>query len=157
MLLLSRVGSTPEYQARLFVLHSTAKVGLPPLEHWRLRKSHADGRRQTTNTQPPSTAPQVLEAVEQVSSIIRLQAYSTFTLFVAYKPVVAKVAAEGGPGDEHTLLDDNRCVLTKVRCCSDSARSGLKLIGSRVCSVLGQGALQSGACQEQLRHNQQNT
>jgi hypothetical protein len=51
----------------------------------------------------------VLEAVEQVSSIIRLQAYSTFTLFVGYKPVVAqKAGVEGGLGDEQTLLDDNK-------------------------------------------------
>jgi len=53
----------------------------------------------------------VLEAVEQVAGIIRLQAYSTFTLFVGYKPVVAsKAIVEGGPGDEQTLLDDNRWV-----------------------------------------------
>lgn len=45
-----------------------------------------------------------------MSGIIRLQNYSTFTLFVGYKPVVAaKALVEGGPGDEHTLLDDNRC------------------------------------------------
>ncbi|KIY99686.1 hypothetical protein MNEG_8273, partial [Monoraphidium neglectum] len=57
----------------------------------------------------------VLEAVEQVSSIIRLQAYSTFTLFVGYKPVVAqKAAVEGGPGDEQTLLDDNRYIADVV-------------------------------------------
>lgn len=45
-----------------------------------------------------------------MSGIIRLQAYSTFTLFVGYKPVVAnKALQEVGPGDEQTLLDDNRC------------------------------------------------
>lgn len=66
---------------------------------------------------PPAVAlaHQVLEAVEQVSSIIRLQNYTTFTLFVGYKPVVAtKALVEGGPGDEHTLLDDNRCGFDRV-------------------------------------------
>ena len=44
-----------------------------------------------------------------MSGKIRLTNFNTFTLFVGYKAVAAsKAVAEGGPGVEHTLLDDNR-------------------------------------------------
>ncbi|GBF96810.1 hypothetical protein Rsub_09666 [Raphidocelis subcapitata] len=59
----------------------------------------------------------VAEAVEQVAGVIRLSAFSTFSLFVGYKPVAGKAAAAtegGGPGDEYTVLDDNRYVADVV-------------------------------------------
>ncbi|CAD7699890.1 unnamed protein product [Ostreobium quekettii] len=51
----------------------------------------------------------VLEAVEQLASIIKLQNYSTFTLFECRKPPGPR-----GPddvlADEHMMLDDNRYI-----------------------------------------------
>jgi len=49
----------------------------------------------------------VLEAVEQLAGVIKLENYNTFTLFECRKQVAAKTAAEVVP-DEHILLDDNR-------------------------------------------------
>uniref|UniRef100_A0A061QQX7 Kinesin-like calmodulin binding protein n=1 Tax=Tetraselmis sp. GSL018 TaxID=582737 RepID=A0A061QQX7_9CHLO len=49
----------------------------------------------------------VLEAVEQLAGVIKLENYNTFTLFECRKQVAAKAGAEPVP-DEHILLDDNR-------------------------------------------------
>ncbi|EFJ53111.1 Kar3 member kinesin-like protein [Volvox carteri f. nagariensis] len=54
----------------------------------------------------------VLEAVEQLANLIKLQNYNTFTLFECRKAVGAKqVGGIRGPiADEHILLDDNKYV-----------------------------------------------
>ena len=49
----------------------------------------------------------VLEAVEQLAGVIKLENYNTFTLFECRKQLAAKVSSEAMP-DEHILLDDNR-------------------------------------------------
>lgn len=49
----------------------------------------------------------VLEAVEQLAGIIKLENYSTFTLFECRRPVNAKIMPDPMP-DEHLLLDDNK-------------------------------------------------
>eukprot|EP00798_Chlamydomonas_sp_ICE-L_P023239 gene23239-30463_t len=55
----------------------------------------------------------VLESTEQLAGIIRLQNYSTFTLFESRRPISGK-APQGASGepiiDEHLLLDDNRYI-----------------------------------------------
>ncbi|KAG2501877.1 hypothetical protein HYH03_000375 [Edaphochlamys debaryana] len=52
----------------------------------------------------------VLEAVEQLASLIKLQNYTTFTLFECRKAVGAKQAGVEPVADEHILLDDNKYV-----------------------------------------------
>lgn len=49
----------------------------------------------------------VLEAVEQLAGVIKLENYNTFTLFESRKQVSVKAGTEPMP-DEHILLDDNR-------------------------------------------------
>jgi len=49
----------------------------------------------------------VLEAVEQLAAVIKLENYNTFTLFECRKHTAAKTGAEPMP-DEHILLDDNK-------------------------------------------------
>ena len=54
----------------------------------------------------------VLEAVEQLAGMIKLQNYSTFTLFECRRPL-SKAAQNNGISnepitDEHLLLDDNK-------------------------------------------------
>lgn len=48
----------------------------------------------------------VLEAVEQVASIIQLENYSTFSLFECRRN--SKRVLQEGAMDEHLLLDDHR-------------------------------------------------
>lgn len=48
----------------------------------------------------------VLEAVEQISGIIQLENYSTFSLFECRRN--SKRAQSDGSMDEHLLLDDHR-------------------------------------------------
>eukprot|EP00877_Chromochloris_zofingiensis_P014605 jgi/Chrzof1/9399/Cz04g01170.t1 len=55
----------------------------------------------------------VLEAVEQLAGIIKLENYSTFTLFECRRPVNAKIMPDPMP-DEHLLLDDNKYVADVV-------------------------------------------
>ncbi len=50
---------------------------------------------------------QVLEAVEQIAGIIKLENYGTFTLYECRRPVNPKALPEP-VSDEHLLLDDNR-------------------------------------------------
>ena len=50
----------------------------------------------------------VLEAVEQLAGVIKLENYNTFTLFECRKLVAAKSAGSDPVPDEHILLDDNR-------------------------------------------------
>ncbi|GLC77793.1 hypothetical protein PLESTB_000955500 [Pleodorina starrii] len=52
----------------------------------------------------------VLEAVEQLANLIKLQNYTTFTLFECRKAVGAKQAGVEPIADEHILLDDNKYV-----------------------------------------------
>eukprot|EP00798_Chlamydomonas_sp_ICE-L_P009527 gene9527-12466_t len=61
----------------------------------------------------------VLEAVEQLAGIIKLQNYNTFTLFECRRAVSKQQQASGGgaiggaiepQADEHMLLDDNRYI-----------------------------------------------
>ncbi|GAX81265.1 hypothetical protein CEUSTIGMA_g8697.t1 [Chlamydomonas eustigma] len=53
----------------------------------------------------------VLEAVEQLSGIIKLQNYNTFTLFECRKYQAPKSGnAQETPQDEHVLLDDNKYI-----------------------------------------------
>ena len=59
------------------------------------------------------TAATVLEAVEQLAGMTKLQNYSTFTLFECRRPL--SKAAQNNNGmtnepvtDEHLLLDDNK-------------------------------------------------
>ncbi|PNW82236.1 hypothetical protein CHLRE_06g278125v5 [Chlamydomonas reinhardtii] len=52
----------------------------------------------------------VLEAVEQLASLIKLQNYTTFTLFECRKAVGAKQAGVEPVADEHILLDDNKYI-----------------------------------------------
>jgi hypothetical protein len=54
----------------------------------------------------------VLEAVEQLAGMIKLENYSTFTLFECRRPL-SKAAQNNGISnepitDEHLLLDDNK-------------------------------------------------
>jgi hypothetical protein len=53
-----------------------------------------------------------------VASIIKLQNYTTFTLFECRKPMNSKTLASEPLTDEHILLDDNKYiadVLTEFR------------------------------------------
>ncbi|KXZ52314.1 hypothetical protein GPECTOR_10g946 [Gonium pectorale] len=52
----------------------------------------------------------VLEAVEQLANLIKLQNYTTFTLFECRKAVGAKQAGMEPIADEHILLDDNKYI-----------------------------------------------
>lgn len=51
----------------------------------------------------------VLEAVEQLAKIIKLQNYATFTLFECRKAYKDKVGGEASQ-DDHVLLDDNKYI-----------------------------------------------
>lgn len=52
---------------------------------------------------------QVLEAVEQLAALIKLQNYSTFTLFECRK-AIAKQTSPEPVADEHILMDDNKYI-----------------------------------------------
>ncbi|MEW5314403.1 MAG: hypothetical protein WDW38_005908 [Sanguina aurantia] len=52
----------------------------------------------------------VLEAVEQLAGIIKLQNYNTFTLFECRKAVGPKATQDLVVVDEHLLLDDNKYI-----------------------------------------------
>ena len=68
----------------------------------------------------------VLEAVEQVASIIKLQNYSTFTLFDCRRYQVPKggnVQPGEVPQDEHILLDDNKYI-ADILCEFRNAKAG---------------------------------
>lgn len=51
----------------------------------------------------------VLEAVEEVAEIIKLQNFSTFTLFECSRQLGPRAAGDT-VADEHRLLDDNRYI-----------------------------------------------
>ncbi len=56
----------------------------------------------------------MLEAVEQLAGLIKLQNYSTFTLFECRRPLSkaaqSSMLTNEPITDEHLLLDDNKCV-----------------------------------------------
>ncbi|KAL3130979.1 hypothetical protein ABBQ38_000302 [Trebouxia sp. C0009 RCD-2024] len=52
----------------------------------------------------------VLEAVEQLAGIIKLQNYTTFTLYESRRALTSKTDMGGSNPDEHMLLDDNKYV-----------------------------------------------
>ena len=75
----------------------------------------------------------VLEAVEQLASIIKLQHYTTFTLFESRK-LTDRPPAEQAP-DEHVLLDDHKYiadVLYEIRTNASHQRSMKEPYSSRL-------------------------
>jgi len=67
----------------------------------------------------------VLEAVEALAGIIKLQNYNTFTLFECRRYIMPKMAAAMTeiPQDEHVLLDDNKYI-ADVLCEFKNAKAG---------------------------------
>lgn len=72
----------------------------------------------------------VLEAVEQLASIIKLQHYTTFTLFESRK-FNDRTAAEQNQ-DEHVLLDDHKYIADVLYEIRTSARAGKEAYTSRL-------------------------
>ena len=72
----------------------------------------------------------VLEAVEQLASIIKLQHYTTFTLFECRK-LTERAAAEPVQ-DEHVLLDDHKYIADVLYEIRTSARAGKETYSSRL-------------------------
>jgi hypothetical protein len=72
----------------------------------------------------------VLEAVEQLASIIKLQHYTTFTLFESRKFTERSAADQNQ--DEHVLLDDHKYIADVLYEIRTSARAGKEAYTSRL-------------------------